>query len=198
MRKIKEKQVRMNRPTPRFTLGQRLTRMSHCRDTHVAYHPDMLVGRIDREAWAREIIDLMKRFAPGGGNRDGLNKSLFARQVGLTRQTIIRWMRQETDISLDSARQVLDKLGLSQQEQAELLTRVGYLTSPSELPVPPVIPNPYDDKVIKQILANQDLTEEERTELAEEQLDRIEADIQRRQEEYERKLRRLQARRNAS
>jgi hypothetical protein len=196
MRKIKGKFTRLNRPSPRFPLAARLTRMSQGCDTHVAYSPDMLGGPIDRAAWAREIAALIVRFDPGSKG-DG-NKSAFATRIGRTRQTVIRWLAEETDISQDSVRQVLDRLVLSPREQAELLTRVGYLTAPSELPERPTIPDPYKDEVIQRILANTDLTKAERAELVDEQLDRIEADLQRRQEEYERQLRRLEARRNAS
>jgi hypothetical protein len=78
MRRIKGKRARTNRPPPYFKLDQRLTRMSQCSDTHVAYSPDMLFGRIDRGAWAREIDALIDRFDHG-------NKSAFARRIGRTR-----------------------------------------------------------------------------------------------------------------
>lgn len=178
----------MNRPGPYFTLDERLTRMSHCRDTHVAYSPDMLGGRIDREAWAREIDALIVRFDPGPDGSG--NKSAFARRIGLVRQTVIRWLRQETDISPESVRQVLDSLHLSRDEQAGLLTRVGYLTAAGEFPAPPVVQDPRDDPVIVQILADKTLTEQQQVELVQIQLDRIEADLVRRREEYLR-LRRL-------
>jgi hypothetical protein len=199
MRKIKAKHDRRNRPMPPLLLDQRLTRMSHCRDTHVAYSPDMLVGRIDRTAWAREMTTLMLRFDPG--NRGDGNKSAFALRIGLTRQTLQRWFDEKTDISPESVRQVFDRLQLTSREQREILARVGYLPDngpTNELPEPPAIPDPYQDKVIQQILANTALTKEQRDELVEEQLDRIEADLERRQEEYQRQLRRLEARRTAS
>jgi hypothetical protein len=160
----------------------------------------MLVGRrIDREAWAREMNSLMLRFDPG--NRGEGNKSAFALRIGFTRQTLQRWLDQKTDITHDSVRQVFDRLQLVSQEQRDILARVGYLPdslSAPELPEPPAIPDPYQDKVIQQILANETLTKEQRDELVEEQLDRIEADLERRQEEYQRQLRRLEARRAAS
>lgn len=191
MRRIKGKQVRRNRPFPYFTLGQRLTRMSQCSDTHVAYSPDMLGGRIDRDAWAREIDALIDRFDRG-------NKSAFARRIGRTRQTIMRWLAKETDISLESVRQVLDQLHLSQEEQGELLTRIGYLPAGGSTPPPPTYPDPREDPVIKRIMADQQLTDDQRAELVQVQLDQIEADVKRRQAEYERLIGYRQGRRDAS
>jgi hypothetical protein len=179
MRRIKGRQARRNRPSPYFTLDQRLTRMSQCSDTHVAYSPDMLGGRIDRGAWAIEIDALIDRFDRG-------NKSAFARRIGRTRQTVMRWLAQETDTSLESVRQVLDQLRLSQDEQGELLTRVGYLPAGGSMPAPPAYPNPREDPVIKQIMADPQLTEDQRADLVQVQLDLIEADVKRRQAEYER------------
>lgn len=172
-------------------LSQRLTRMSHCSDTRVAYSPDMLGGRIDRDAWSREIDTLIDRFDHG-------NKSAFARRIGLTRQTVMRWLAQETDTSLESVRQVLDQLRLSQEEQGELLTRVGYLPVGGSMPAPPSYPDPRDDPVIKRIMADSQLTDDERAEMVQVQVDLIEADMKRRQAEYERTVGFRRDRRDAS
>lgn len=197
MRRIKGKRVRMNRPMPNFTLDYRLTRMSQCRDTHVAYSPDMLGGRIDREAWAREIDTLVKKFDDG-------NKSAFAKRINRTRQTVIRWLEQATDVSQESVREMLDRLELSQSEQTGLLIRVGYYTDlgkglGSLIPdAPPIPQDPHDDPVIQQIMNDPRLTEEERLELVQEQVAIMDADRQRRMADYERMMRRLDGRRDVS
>jgi hypothetical protein len=194
MRKIKGKHARLNRPAPHLTLDQRLTRMSQCRGMHVAYSPGMLAGRIDREAWAREIDTLMLRFDPGTQGEG--NKSAFARRIGMTRQTLKRWAACETDISPESVGQVLDRLDLSPEEQTDLLTRIGYF-APTATLARPTYPDPGEDPVIQQIMANPRITEDQRAELVKVQLDLIEADVQRRQAEYDR-LMGYQERRDAS
>lgn len=139
-------------------------------------------GRIDRDAWAREVEDFIARFDPGP--RAPGNKSAFSRRIGYTTRTIDRWLARETDVEFDSVRAVAERLDLGEHEQMELLTRIGYLSAPGVAPVPPAIPNPYDDKVIKQILADESLTEGQRKKLVKDQLDRIQADLERRREEY--------------
>jgi hypothetical protein len=167
--------------------------MSECRGTHVAYSLAMLGGRIDRDAWAEEINALIVRFDPGP--RGHGNKSAFARRVGLTTKTLERWANRATEISTESARQVLDSLGLPQSEQIELLTRVGYVEAGAmsfavHHAVEPAVPDPYKDDVIRQILNDPGLTERQRAELVQIQIERIDADLQRRREEYKH-LRRL-------
>lgn len=170
-----------------ISLDARLTRVSHFPTPRVGYHRAMLGGRIDRKAWAKEVADLIARFAPGP--RPPGNKSAFARLIGMTTRTIDRWLACETDVSLDSVRTVADKLSLPEREQTELLTRIGYL-SPGGFLAPPEIPNPHEDPIIQQIMADSGLTKEQRAELVDIQLDRIEADRDRRRDEYQR-LRRL-------
>jgi hypothetical protein len=170
------------RPSPPLALDQRLTRMSQNCRTHVAYSLAMLGGKIDRGAWAREVDALVVRFDPGPRG-DG-NRSAFARRIGMTRQTLTRWATRATDISPESARQVLDKLSLPQREQIELLTRVGYLID--GMPEPP---DPRKDPVIAAIMADPTWTDDQRAELVQVQLDRIEADLARRRAEYEQLVR---------
>jgi hypothetical protein len=146
----------------------------------------MLGGQIDRDAWAEEVDALVKRFDPGP--RGEGNKSAFARRIGMTTKTLERWAARATDISPDSVRKILDGLQLSHDEQAELLTRVGYYVT--GMPEPPAVPDPRDDPVVQRILADRSLTEEQRVELVQIQLDRIKADLDRRTDEYLR-LRRL-------
>lgn len=168
---------------PALTLDQRLTRMSRCSGIHVAYSLPMLGGRIDRDAWAREVDALVVRFDPGP--RGNGNKSAFARRIGMTRMTLERWAARATDISPDSVRQILERLALEPKEQVALLTRVGYLVPGGTLS-PPGVPNPYNDRVVQEILADEDLTEAQRADLVQVQIDRIDADFMRRLQEYRR------------
>lgn len=151
--------------------------MSQCRDTHVAYSADMLGGRIDRDAWALVIDAFIDRF-------DGGNKSAFATRIGLTRQTLIRWLARKTDISHESVRQVFDRLKITQEEQAELLARIGYLAA-EPAPPPPAPVNPSDDPVIRMILDDPQWTEAERTRLVKRELERIKREEAQRVADYE-------------
>src|SRR6185436_18520115 len=119
----KARSLRTGRPNPPLALDQRLTRMSRSRGTHVAYHLAMSGGRIDRDAWAREVDALAERFdpAPSGGS----NKSAFARRIGRTRKTLERWAARSTDVSHDSVSAVLEALNLPPKESSEILQRVG-------------------------------------------------------------------------
>lgn len=144
-------------------------------------------GRIDREAWARELNELIARFDPGP--RWPGNKSAFSRRVVYTTRTIDRWLAKQTDVEPDSVRAVGERLGFSEREQVDLLTRIGYFTMPATANTPvaePEIPDPYKDRVVRQILDDPNLTEAQRAALVKIQLDRMEVDFQRRLEEYER------------
>jgi len=189
--------------------------MSRSRGTHVAYHLAMSGGRIDRDAWAREVDALAERFdpAPSGGS----NKSAFARRIGRTRKTLERWAARSTDVSHDSVSAVLEALNLPPKESSEILQRVGayyvvYVDKETPMyignlenfhggvvnnkrldqhstPEEPAIPDPHQDPVIQEILADPRWNDVQRAELVQQQIDRMEADLQRRREEYERVLR---------
>lgn len=161
---------------------------------HVAYAPGMLGGRIDREAWAREVDALVVRFDPGP--RGEGNKSAFARRINMTRKTLERWAAHASDVNPESVRAIAERLQLTQQEQIDLLTRIGYLTP--DMPVPPVVADPREDPLIRQILADDHLDEDQRAELVQLQLDRIAADLARRRAEYEQLRKHLLGRRDAS
>lgn len=172
-------------------LDLRVTRMSSCGGMHVAYSAAMPGGRIDRGAWARAVQRLILRFDPGPRG-DG-NKSAFARRIGMTTRTIERWIGQVHEVKIETVRSVIDALHLSPQESAELLAEIGF-----HLATRPQRPDPREDPVIRQILDDPRWSEEERTELVQSQLDRIEADALRRQDEYDRYLRLRQGHRDAS
>lgn len=72
---------------------------------------------LDREAWAAEIRSLLS--AEAGGNL-----TAFARQVGVERKTVTRWLGLAVDVSEESVRQVARALGLP---VGPLLVKVGLL-----------------------------------------------------------------------
>lgn len=158
---------------------------------HVAYSAAMPGGRIDRGVWAREVQRLIVRFDPGPRG-DG-NKSAFARRIGFTTRTIERWISQSNEVKIETVRSVIDALHLNPQESAELLAEIGF-----HLAARPEFPMPREDPVILLILADPQWTDDQREELVQAQLDRIEADTVRRQEEYDRILRLRQGHRDAS
>lgn len=159
---------------------------------HVGYSLGMPGGRIDREAWARELAALITRFDPGGPKGVG-NKSAFSRRIGITTRTIDRWLACQVDVSAESVRAVAEALGLPSQERAELLAKIGFWTT-----VAPVSPDPAKDPVILAIMADPYWTEEERVALVDREIKRIEADRERRREEYEWMLQRQRGNRDAS
>jgi hypothetical protein len=177
------------RPVSLISLGERVTRVSPKPVTRVRYSLAMPGGRIDREAWARELAELIGRFDPGA--RWPGNKSAFSRRIEFTTRTIDRWLAQQTDVEPDSVRAVGDRLGMSEQQQVEMLTRIGYFTNAAVIPdgiriEEPEVPDPYKDRVVRRILDDPTLTEEQRAALVQLQLDRMDADFKRRLEEYER------------
>lgn len=153
----------------------------------VRYSADMAGRTIDRSAWASVVRELVREL-------DGGNKSAFARRVGYTTKTVDRWLAGAVDVSEGAIRQVADRC---KRNPVELLVAIGYYR-PDELALArPTYPDPREDPVIVRIMADPRLTEDQRAELVKVQLDLIEADVQRRQAEYDR-LRRYQERRDAS
>lgn len=165
---------------PPLTLGERFASMSQCRGTHVAYSPAMPVGRIDRDAWAREVQALVVRFDPGPRG-DG-NKSAFARRVGVTTRTMERWARRETDVKVETVRSVVDALQLTPHEVGELLARIGFHLGAIQ---PPAVVDPSEDPVIRMILDDPQWSENERTALVKRELDRIDRERLARIADYE-------------
>ncbi|TWG21017.1 hypothetical protein FHX34_103546 [Actinoplanes teichomyceticus] len=153
--------------------------MPQCRGTHVTYSLAMPMGPIDREAWAREVQQLIVRFDPGPKGTG--NKSAFARRVKVTTRTIERWIAQENDVKVETVRALLTALNLSRQESVELLGRIGFHLGGS-----PVMPDPDSDPVIQRIKADPAWNDEQRKDLIEAQVERIKDDTRRRMEEYER------------
>lgn len=120
------------------------TRLSVGLGTHVGYSPGMSPRRVDREAWAKTIRDLVRGVSKG-------NKSAFARRVGLTTRTIDRWLAAEVDVSEGSVRQVAERLDIS---GIELLIAVGYYR-PEELTLTaPTAPDVRQDPVIQAIVSS--------------------------------------------
>lgn len=83
---------------------------------HVRY--DQAVGerRIDRDAWADVVAQLIAQETGG-------NTSRFAQLVGVTYRTVRRWLTKGGDVSEESVRQVARAVHIP---TAELLLRVGF------------------------------------------------------------------------
>jgi transcriptional regulator with XRE-family HTH domain len=143
-------------------------------------------GSINRDAWAQLVADLIQRETKG-------KKLPFARKIGVDPRTVDRWLHQEVVVKEESVRAIARTLDL---QAVDLLVQVGYYKL-GELS-PPTLPDPREDPIIHEILADPRWTEDERTDLVQAQLDRIEADTQRRRDEYDRLVRLRRERRDAS
>jgi hypothetical protein len=133
-------------------------------------------GSINRDAWADLIRHLRQERAKG-------KTAPFARLISVDPRTVDRWLRCEVNVREDSVRALARALELN---PVDLLVQVGYY-EPAELS-PPTYPDPRKDKVIQMILADPRLTEDQREELVELQIQLIEADVQRRMAQYNRML----------
>jgi hypothetical protein len=178
-----------DRPAPRPPLTFQ-TGASGFTVMRVRYSAAMTGRAIDRSAWASVVRDLVR-------DLDGGNKSAFARRVGYTTKTIDRWLAGAVDVSEGAIRQVAERC---KRNPVELLVTIGYYR-PDELALSaserPTYPDPREDPVIQKIMADPRLTEDQRADLVQVQLDLIEADVKRRQAEYDR-LMGYQERRDAS
>lgn len=83
-------------------------------DARVRYAVDVS-GAINREAWAGVVGQLIHDETAG-------NTTRFAALVGVTYKTVRRWLKQETEVSEESVRQVARAVYAS---PLELLVRVG-------------------------------------------------------------------------
>jgi len=185
-----------NRPTPALSFTLRSTTPlgsgAHARYSLVVAED----GSVNRDAWAQLIDELIQRETKG-------KKLPFARLIGSDPRTVDRWLRREVDVKEESVRAVARSLGL---QAIDLLVQVGYykaadLTPTTTRPLTePAYPDPRDDKVIQRIMADPNLTEEQRYELVQVQIALIEADVQRRMAEYDRWMsyQQNQGRRDAS
>lgn len=163
----------INRPTPPLSLT---LRMGHPlgSGTHARYSVVVSEAGINRAEWATVVAELIARETRG-------KKLPFARRIGVDATTVSRWLKSEVAVKEESVRAVARAFDL---QAIDLLVRVGYYEA-TDL-APPAIPDPYQDPVIMQILADRALTEVQRAELVQHQLDRIEEDLKRRRDEYER------------
>jgi transcriptional regulator with XRE-family HTH domain len=165
---------------PPLTLDQRLTRMSQCRGMHVPYSAAMPAGRIDRDAWALAVQELIARFDPGPKGEG--NKSAFARRVGVTTKTLERWAQRKTEVKIETVRSVVEALSLDPRESADLLTRIGFRFG---VIAPPVPVEPEQDPVVRMILDDPQWTEAERAALLKRELQRIKREQADRIADYE-------------
>lgn len=161
-----------NRPTPALSFTLRSTTPLGS-GIHARYPLGVTAGGgIDREAWAQVVADLRRDEAKG-------KTAPFARLIGVDPRTVDRWLRQEVAVKEENIRAVARALDRS---PVELLVQVGYYQA-NEI-APPAVPDPREDTIIQEIMADPRLTETQRAELVQIQLDRIEADLIRRRDEY--------------
>lgn len=110
----------------------------------VIYPVTVADPRIDREAWARLLAELIQQETGG-------NQTHFSIAVGVDRKTVSRWLKAEVDVSEDKVRAVARALGVP---VAELLVKVGYYQA-GEMPDEPVRPAaPEEDPAVQVILAS--------------------------------------------
>lgn len=108
-----------NRPTPPLLpeLGVTMRRCGALGSgTHARYAESVGDRKINREAWAQLVGDLIDSEARG-------KKAAFARLVGVDPKTVYRWLNKETDVSEESVRDVARAL---KRSAMELLFAVGY------------------------------------------------------------------------
>lgn len=91
------------------------TRAPLRRDTDVTYAA-LVAGRVDREEWAKVLLQLI-------AEESGGNKSAFARLIGSTYRTVLRWLNEEVDVTEAKVREIAQALNIS---PVGLLIRVGY------------------------------------------------------------------------
>lgn len=108
--------------------------------------------------------------------RPGWSVARLARESGIHRSTIFRWLKGDGGITMQSIRAIASALGVDMQ--TALLAAGNSVTAP-----PP--PDPREDPIIQAILADPRWTEEQRTELVKAQIERMEQDLARRRAEYE-------------
>lgn len=100
---------------------------------------------VDRAAWADVVARLIASETSG-------NKSRFAALVGVTYKTVLRWLSQEGDVSVESVVQVADAVGLS---PIDLLIQVSYYR-PRDLPSVEERPSSDpDDEALRIILESE-------------------------------------------
>lgn len=127
-----------SRPPVFLTIeGARRTRLG----SRSLYHQGVAERRIDRDAWARLLADLINVESRG-------KKATFARLVGVDPKSINLWLNQGVDVSEDSVRRIARALGRAPRD---MLIQVGYYSS-AELGQPPDQPDPVEpDPVIAAI-----------------------------------------------
>jgi transcriptional regulator with XRE-family HTH domain len=175
-----------NRQTPALSLTLRPTTPLgsgvHARYSLVVAHD----GSVDRDAWAQLVGELLQRETKG-------KKLPFARKIGVDPRTVDRWLRREVVVSEESVRSIARAFDL---QAIDLLVQVGYYKATDV--APPPAPDPYEDPIIRKIMADPRWTEEERADLVKAQIARMKADFRRRQADYEQLVRMRQGHRDAS
>lgn len=121
MRVLRRRSYRrwQNRPVPRLISVLNVAasrRGAQQSGMYARYDAPMGSRRINREAWATIVEDLVFRHCRG-------KKAPFARIVGVAPRTVDRWLRAEVDVSEASVREVARALGIP---AVDLLVAAGY------------------------------------------------------------------------
>lgn len=92
-------------------------------DMYVRYPHDVSERKIDRDAWARIVAELITDECAG-------NKSEFARLVGVGHKTVTRWLLGQVNVSEEKVRDVAHAFD---RPTREILVTIGYYSA-DELP----------------------------------------------------------------
>lgn len=118
LRKRNQKKTQ-NRPVPPLLpeLGATMRRQGALGSgTHARYAGWMGERKVNREAWARTVRELI-------ASETGGKKAPFARLVGVDPRTVDRWLKGEVDVSEESVRDVASAL---RRSPMDLLLAAGY------------------------------------------------------------------------
>lgn len=123
------------------------------RGTHALYPVGVAAPKIDRDAWASLVRELIDQESAG-------NQTHFGLAVGVDRKTVGRWLSGMHDVSEEKVRSVARALGIPPRD---LLVRVGYYRA-DELPAEE--PPTAEDAAID-LVRNSDLSLSAKRELIE-------------------------------
>lgn len=121
---------------------------------HAGYSLGVGERKIDREAWAKLISDLIRTETRG-------KIAPFARLVGRDPRTVSRWLAAEMDVREDSVRAVARALNRSTMD---LLVRIGYYSDEEvgTLPPPDQLIVPPEVRHILEAIADPDIPDDEK------------------------------------
>lgn len=128
----------------------------------------MHVSDSGRSTWATFLVQQTAR--------PGWSVARLARESGIHRSTIFRWIKGDGGITMQSIRAIADALQVDMQ--------VALLAAGNLVMAPPPV-DPREDPVIQMILSDPEWSEAERTALVKRELTRIERERRQRLADYE-------------